>query len=176
MKIRFIFLIVLNLHACKREVATRRPTNYQKHSKNIDDRWYQRQISLEEKQIENYIQKDSLYKYQNSGMGFFYTYKKKRQQGRLPKKGDIVHFSWEVSGLNGQVIYPKNRLGIKRYRVDESDILKGLREGIKRMKKTEQVRFIFLSYMAYGLSGDGKKIGINQPIVVDVELLKLEHK
>ena len=56
------------------------------------------------------------------------------------------------------------------YYVDKENIMMGLRDGIKLMKKGETVTFLFPSHMAYGYHGDDKKIGTNEPLICTVSL------
>jgi FKBP-type peptidyl-prolyl cis-trans isomerase len=62
--------------------------------------------------------------------------------------------------------------------VDKQNILMGLRHGIKLMKKSEKVTFLFPSHMAYGYHGDDRRIGTNEPIICTVTLndIKNENK
>jgi hypothetical protein len=54
--------------------------------------------------------------------------------------------------------------------VDKQEIMMGLRDGIKLMRKKEKVRFLFTSHMGYGYHGDNNKIGTNQPLFCTVTL------
>ena len=54
--------------------------------------------------------------------------------------------------------------------MDKEDVLLGLRDGIKTMKKGEKVTFLFPSHKAYGYHGDNNKIGTNEPLLCTVTL------
>lgn len=75
-----------------------------------------------------------------------------------------------MKDLDGNVIYSEVELRPQVYRVDKQDIMVGLREGIKLMRKNEKVNFLFPSHIAYGYHGDNKKIGTNQPLLCTVTL------
>ena len=66
----------------------------------------------------------------------------------------------------------------QNYVVDKQNILMGLRHGIKLMKKSEKVTFLFPSHMAFGYHGDDRRIGTNEPIICTVTLndIKSENK
>ena len=54
--------------------------------------------------------------------------------------------------------------------MDQEILFTGLREGLKLMKPSEIITFIFPSQIAYGYYGDDNKIGTNIPIVCEVTL------
>jgi FKBP-type peptidyl-prolyl cis-trans isomerase len=56
------------------------------------------------------------------------------------------------------------------YVVDKQNIMMGLRDGIKLMRKNEKVTFLFPSHMAFGYRGDTKRINSNEPIICTVTL------
>ena len=173
MKVKVIIFLFLLLQACKKNTTRRAVRDVA--DKNTQHVWYKHRLSFEEKQIRTYVKRDTSYQYQVSDLGFFYAYKHKKNEGIFPKKGDFVFFSWSVRSIDGQVIYDEEALGIKEVVVGKSDVIRGLRAGIKLMRAGEEVRFVFSSYMAYGVTGDGGKVGLSQPIVVDVRLLGINE-
>ena len=70
-------------------------------------------------------------------------------------------------------MYSKEDLGIKKYIIDKEDFISGLQKGIKLMKIGETVTFVIPSYSAFGIAGDGNKIGINQSIKSKVTLINI---
>ncbi|HBK82631.1 MAG TPA: gliding motility-associated peptidyl-prolyl isomerase GldI [Flavobacterium sp.] len=128
-------------------------------------------IASEEKLINEFIKNDSLNQYIASPKGYWYTYNiKVDDQSSSPKKGDIVYFDYEIKTLDGKTIYSKAELKPQTYFVDKENILMGLRDGIKIMKKGEDVTFIFPSHIAHGYHGDNNKIGTNKPLWCKVTL------
>ena len=73
-----------------------------------------------------------------------------------------------------QIIYTKAETKPQVYYVDKENIMMGLRDGIKLMKKGETVTFLFPSHMAFGYHGDNKKIGVNEPLICTVTLNDLK--
>jgi FKBP-type peptidyl-prolyl cis-trans isomerase len=61
-----------------------------------------------------------------------------------------------------------------KYRIDKEDFIFALQLGIKLMKVGETIIFVIPSYNAFGISGDGEKIGINQSIKSTVTLLNIK--
>ena len=115
--------------------------------------------------------------YQTTKFGFWYRYTNKIENDSVtPKFGDVVEFDYNISNLNGQLIYSKTELGSQSYAMDQEELFSGLREGLKLMKPSEEVIFIFPSHKAFGYYGDGKKIGRNTPIICEVTLTHINQK
>ena len=54
--------------------------------------------------------------------------------------------------------------------MDKEELFTGLREGLKLMKPTESVTFIFPSQKAFGYYSDDNKIGTNITLICEVTL------
>ena len=129
---------------------------------------------LELKKIEFFLSKDTINEYLSSSSGFWYTYKKRdASKKKLPKKEDIVDIEYDITSLDGEVLYEKER---RAYRVDKEDFIPALQDGIKLMKKGETITFVIPSFRAYGVTGDGDKIGISQPIKSTVTVIDIKNK
>ena len=87
-----------------------------------------------------------------------------------PKKGDVAYFDYEIGDLKGNVVYSEIELKPQTYVVDKQNIMMGLRDGIKLMRKNEKVTFLFPSHIAFGYHGDNKRIGSNEPLICTVTL------
>lgn len=131
-----------------------------------------KKLNLEErKQIEGLIKKQPEKNFIASENGFWYHYNSKLEQDTItPQFGDRVEFIYNVSDLNGTQIYTENQLGLQSYVMDQEELFNGLREGLKLMKPSENVTFIFPSQIAYGYYGDENKIGTNVPLICNVTL------
>lgn len=128
-------------------------------------------IAGEEDQIDSLIKNSPAKKYIASKKGYWYYYESRNLTDSLtPKKGDIALFDYEIKDLKGNVIYSQAELQPQIYKVDKQEIMMGLRDGIKLMRKTEKVHFLFTSHMGYGFHGDNNKIGTNQPLSCTVTL------
>lgn len=125
----------------------------------------------EEKLIENVIKKDTASHYIASTKGYWYSYEVQNNNEIItPKKGDIAIFDYEFKDLDGNIIYSKEELKPQKYYVDKQDMIIGLRDGIKLMKKGETITFLFPSHMAFGYHGDNNKVGTNKPLICTVTL------
>lgn len=104
-----------------------------------------------------------------SDYGFWYQFTKKNEmEDYTPQFGDQVLYSYGIKNLAEKWIYPKDVSVKKTYFVAHEELIAGLREGLKLMKKGESATFIFPSQMAYGYYGDDDKIGTNTPLIYEV--------
>lgn len=132
--------------------------------------------ALENARLLSIIEKDSTKNYQVSPNGFWYAYINKVEESKIsPKIGDVVSIQYDIADLQGNIIYSKEELGLKNYKVDKEDFISALQSGIKLMKVGETITFVIPSYKAFGVSGDGKKIGINQSIKSTVTLININN-
>lgn len=128
-------------------------------------------VANEETQIQDLIKSNPKVKYIASKKGYWYSYERRNDIDTLtPKKGDVAFFDYEIKNLKGTIIYSELELRPQVYYVDKQNIMMGLRDGIKLMRKNEKVNFLFPSNMGYGYHGDDKKIGTNQPLICTVTL------
>lgn len=129
-------------------------------------------IAGEESKIDSLIKKDTASKYIATAKGYWYKYeiKSTSKDSITPKKGDVAYFDYEVKDLDGNVIYTELELRPQTYLVDKQNIMMGMRDGIKLMKKGEKITFLFPSHMGYGYHGDNRRIGHNQPLITTIFL------
>lgn len=128
-------------------------------------------VAGEEVKIDSVIKSNPQIQYISSKKGYWYHYESRNEKDTLrPKKGDVAQFDYEIQDMKGNVVYSEVELRPQTYIVDKQNIIMGLRDGIKLMRKNEKVTFLFPSHMAYGYRGDTKLIKSNQPIICTVTL------
>ena len=165
------------LNSCK-EPQPRKPINENKRFEReytIDSDRTKKKLDLEYLAIDKYILKDSTNTYINSTKGFKYCYLKKDSLNKpTPNYSDELLYNYNVTDIGNNIIYSKKQIGERTYFVDqESNIIEGLRQGLKLIKVGEEIRFIFPSQLAYGYRGDGLKIRPNIPLIYNVTLLNI---
>jgi gliding motility-associated peptidyl-prolyl isomerase len=133
-------------------------------------------IKSEENAIKALIAKDSLTTYIASSNGFWYTYNVKSKNLYTPEVGDQILYTFDVLNFENNIIYNTQDIGIQSYVVDKQEIVEGLRNGLKLMHEGDVVTFLFPSHKVYGYLGDENKIGINQPLIYKVQLIKINKK
>jgi gliding motility-associated peptidyl-prolyl isomerase len=166
------FFATILFSSCKQHQEARRPVSQSSGSfmKQSIAR-NKKLIAGEEDQIDSIIKSNPAKKYIASKKGYWYYYESRNLTDSLtPKKGDIALFDYEIKDLKGNIIYSQAELQPQVYKVDKQEIMMGLRDGIKLMRKTEKVNFLFTSHMGYGFHGDNNKIGTNQPLFCTVTL------
>ena len=178
MKNSFLFLGILLFFNCQQPTA-RRPIS-SNNTQNLLTAYTQenkRLNTLENKKIKALITKDSTKTYQVSPHGFWFTYIHKTTENTpLPKTGDSVVFEYDIRNLKDQTIYSKEALGLKEYRIDKEDFIPAIQQGIKLMKLGETITFVIPYYSAFGIAGDGHKIGVYQSIKSTVTLIHIKQK
>ncbi|KGL63692.1 gliding motility-associated peptidyl-prolyl isomerase GldI [Polaribacter sp. Hel1_85] len=176
MKIRILIFICFLCLGCSK-VEPRKPINPKKSTTILKETIKEsiRLNTIEDDKILNIIKLDSTKIYQVSPNGFWYTYiNKKEENTPTPITGDEVSIEYNITDLQGGIIYTKEELGLKNYKVDKEDFISALQTGIKLMKVGETITFVIPSYNAFGISGDGNKIGINQSIKSTVTLINIK--
>ena len=168
----FLIIALIFASSCKQHQEARRPISQA--SGSFMKRSVERNKKLiigEEGQIDSIIKSNPKVKYFASKKGYWYSYEIQNKLDTLtPKKGDVAFFDYEIKDLKGNVIYSELELRPQTYLVDKQNIMMGLRDGIKLMRKNEKVNFLFPSHMGFGYHGDNKKIGANQPLLCTVTL------
>lgn len=177
MKSSLLFIAFVIIVGCSK-IEPRRPINPKPSStllkQTIDE---SKKINkTEDLKIAELIKNDSSNAYIQSSSGFWYTYIYKIEEDLpTPKMGDEVLISYTISDLNDSIIYNTIDLGLKKYKIDKEDFISGLQKGIKLMKTGETITFVLPFYNAFGIIGDGKKIGINKSIKSTVTLIKITN-
>lgn len=174
MKLKTLLLlsIYMFLASCSKQQQARKPISHSSGTF-IKESIERNKILIadEEDLIAEIIKQDSLESYIASTKGYWYKYETKVEDDvPTPKRGDIAFFEYEIKDLKNRTIYTINETKPQMYYVDKENIMMGLRDGIKLMKKGETVTFLFPSHMAYGYHGDNKKIGTNEPLICTVSL------
>ena len=128
-------------------------------------------IAGEEAVIDSIIKSNPNTAYIASKKGYWYYYVTKNATDTLrPKKGDIAYFDYDVKDIKNNVIYSEVELKPQVYHVDKQNIMMGMRDAIKLMKKNETVTFLFPSHIGYGYHGDNNRIGPNVPLICTITL------
>ena len=170
--IAIVFFMFVLFSSCKQPQEARRPISQASGSfmkKSVARN--KKLVANEETQIQDVIKSNPNMEYLASKKGYWYSYETRNEIDTLtPKKGDVAFFDYEIKDLKGNMIYSELELRPQIYYVDKQNIMMGLRDGIKLMRKNEKVNFLFPSHMGYGYHGDEKRIGTNQPLLCTVTL------
>lgn len=131
-------------------------------------------LTQQEFVIDSIVKQDTLHTYLTSKDGFKYYYiTQNKTTDYTPKFGDVVEFMYNVSDIYGNEIYSKEEKKKVIYHVDKEELFLGLRTAIKMLKEQEEAVFYFPSEIAFGYHGDKNRIGVNKPVVVQVQVIKV---
>ena len=134
-------------------------------------------LALEEEQIKNIIDSDTVNTYITSSNGYWYYYNTTSEtEEYLPQTDDLIKITYDVKHLDNTIIYSKEEIGEQTIKVDKEELFPGLRTAVKLLKKGETATFLFPSAMAHGYHGDDNKIGVNVPLKSTVSLLDIVEK
>ena len=161
-----LFVIVLLGMACRQEHHKASAPKPLTQRQLID--FNRRLLRQEKRRIDAFI-KAHHWKMKETGTGLRYQFVK-RGSGPRAKTGQKVVIRYTVKLFDGRQVYS----GEKTFTVGFGGVESGLEEGILLMKRGDEARFILPSHLAYGLSGDGKKIPPHTPIIYRVELLSIK--
>lgn len=170
----FFYIFIIVLMGCK-EPEPRRPVTVNTGTFfEVSAARNRKILAMEEAEIKQIIEEDSLNTYYTSANGFWYYYHvKDTTAAYTPEKNDVVLVQYAVKTLDNKVIYPKEQIGMVQFKIDRETPFAGFNTGLKLMKKGETVSFLFPSSLAYGYHGDGHKIGINTPLISTVSLIDI---
>ncbi|WP_299224658.1 gliding motility-associated peptidyl-prolyl isomerase GldI [uncultured Psychroserpens sp.] len=177
MKYIFTLLCVSILCSCK-SPTPREPESVKSGSFIRESAERNKKLNQKERtRFEALMNQNPEYDYIASESGFWYYYHTKVEKDTItPRFGDIVNFNYNIKDINGNVIYTKDELGTQNYAMDQEEIFTGLREGLKLLKPTESVTFLFPSQKAYGYYGDNDRIGTNIPLICKVKVNHIKQK
>ncbi len=126
----------------------------------------------EEKTIDQYVARHEL-KLIRTQTGLRYTIYRKGS-GENANLGDIVIINYKIQLINGIEIESSDIEGPMELRVGKTDVVSGLHELLQYMNCGAKARAIIPSRIAYGFTGDQKKIPKGASLIYDIELLEIK--
>lgn len=129
-------------------------------------------IEREKVDIKLYIDRHPNWKMTETGSGLYF-YKYESGTGVEASSGREAQVQFEISLLDGTKCYATSADEVEIFKIDHSHVETGVQEGIKLMREGDRAKMIIPSHLAHGLTGDFNKIPPLTPIVVDLELYKI---
>lgn len=126
-------------------------------------------INYEANKINEYVESHDLNVIQ-TGTGLRYQIHDKGD-GVLIKEGDIVTLEYEISLLNGDLIYSSENDGVKTFIVGRGGVESGLEEAILKLSKNSVATLIIPVHLAHGLIGDGNRIPARATLVYNLKVI-----
>lgn len=123
-------------------------------------------VQKDRERIESYIVRKNL-KMTESPSGLWYAIIKEGT-GNYFTDNDKVMLEYEVTLLDGTSCYSSNEIGPKEVIIGKSGIESGLNQGLRMLKSGGESIFIIPPFLAFGLTGDGKKIPSRAVIIYNI--------
>lgn len=92
-------------------------------------------------------------------------------EGDMLKTGSLVTIEYEISLLNGDLIYSSDNDGVKSFVVGRGGVESGLEEAILKLRKNSAAILIIPSHLAHGIVGDGNKIPQRASLVYKLKVI-----
>jgi len=129
-------------------------------------------VKTEDQQIEDFVRRHN-WNMNKTGTGLRYRIYE-QGNGEQAAEGKVAVIGYEVSLLNGEIVYSSDHTGPKEFMIGRGGVESGLEEGILLLQVGDRAKFIIPSHLAYGLSGDEDKITGKTTLVYDVNLIELK--
>lgn len=166
-----IFFLLIIILACNNS-QPQNPTIYSNDGFLDYSKKFNKELNqLENEQIQDYIQKQKV-EFYSTDAGIHMTKTELKAVNTVEEK-DTIWFQYGVKNLKDSIIYTKEEIGKKAVVLGQYSMIRGLEFGLKRMIEGEEATLLIPSSLAYGVKGDGNKIGADQPLVINIKLNKL---
>lgn len=129
-----------------------------------------KQIAIDDKLIQEYIKKNNL-KTQKTSNGIYYVVTQKGN-GQHPVATDKVKVHYKGYKLNGETFDSSYERG-EPITFPLTGVIRGWTEGIPMFEKGGKGTLLIPSYLAYGANSPSPKIGANEVLIFDVEVLDI---
>lgn len=129
-------------------------------------------LEEENDEIDSYLKHHADWKMIKTGSGLRYFIYERSNSNDSVKVYDEVSIYFEVKLLDGTICYSQKE-EIQKFMIEKTDIESGLHEALKYMCLNDKALFILPSHLAHGLIGDQDKIPPLQPLIYDIQLIKI---
>lgn len=178
-KILSLTFLSLVLAACHNGPASPEPDqlfqerNQNPRENNIEA--HRRFLKQEIESIKAYIEERDL-DLQRNGTGIHYAIDGEKAQGPVAQSGDLVSYSYEISMLNGSILYESKAEKPAQLLIDRQDAEIGLHDALKLMRVGDKGFFILPSHRAFGVAGDQNKVPPFTALVYKLEVLEIQNQ
>lgn len=169
----YFFLALVLFSSCEKRVI-------QTPSKNEKDTFIQKSKEREKarqekeyKDLQAWVDKNPQLNLEFTNYGYWMSSPNKNSTYKI-KDLDFVQFVKQYKNLDKQTIYSFKDNGLQSIILGKTDEIRGVENALKSLSEGDSATLLLPSFMAYGLYGDENKIGAHQPILVEVEVLKVK--
>lgn len=171
MKVIFIATILFQLLQCqskkeeKKELPFQSKKEYEAQMIETHRAFLKRENAL----IEHYI--DSIGKpFKRTGTGLRYHIYE-HANGDSLSSGDVAVIQYQLSLINGQLLYETSENRSQHFAVDFDDVESGLHEGIKKLSVGDKALLILPAHLGHGITGDQAAIPAQSTLIYDIQLV-----
>jgi gliding motility-associated peptidyl-prolyl isomerase len=169
-----LFLLIFLLISCT-EIKPRGPVSYVSHSEMKESISINRELLDSERElIKELIERDSSQIYSSSSLGFWKLEIRKATRENQPQIGNLVRYTKRVYDILDNPFYKELDSVVYELNLGKQEEIIGVQEALQTMNLGEKSLFLFPSYKAYGLLGDGNEIGVNTPLKIEIELIEIK--
>lgn len=131
-------------------------------------------VKRDKQKIKGHIDRQG-WNMKESGTGLWYEILY-AAMGDSIKTDMLISFDYNITLLDGTLLYSSNNDGKKKFVAGKGDVVSGLQQGILLLTEGSSARFILPPHLAHGLTGDGERIPARAILVYSVENIRiLEH-
>jgi len=130
-------------------------------------------LRKERESIEAYI-KDRNLTVERTGMGMYYTILEDSSATEMVETEDIVEYEYDISMLNGSLLFTSRQLGNGHLKIDKQDAEIGLHESLKKLGLGDKGLFILPSHLAFGVAGDQDRVPPKTALVYELKVVKIQ--
>jgi FKBP-type peptidyl-prolyl cis-trans isomerase len=94
--------------------------------------------------------------------------------GAQAKLNNVASIQYIVSKFDGTELYRSDFSKPSQFLIGQDNVESGLHEMILLMKVGDKAKVILPSHLAFGLTGDSKKVAQSMPLLYDLELVALD--
>jgi FKBP-type peptidyl-prolyl cis-trans isomerase FkpA len=136
------------------------------------------QVAIDDKILQEFFKKKKITNVKKMPSGIYYTVSKPGA-GPAPKEGQKVSVNYTGENLKGEKfdsnVDPSfGHVEPFSFALGKRNVIKGWDEAVAIMKKGMKARFYIPSPLAYGANGPSPKIGPNEILIFDIELLSFQ--
>jgi hypothetical protein len=131
-------------------------------------------LDSERELIKELIERDSSQIYSSSSLGFWKLEIRKATRENQPQIGNLVRYTKRVYDILDNPFYKELDSVVYELNLGKQEEIIGVQEALQTMNLGEKSLFLFPSYKAYGLLGDGNEIGVNTPLKIEIELIEIK--
>jgi len=170
-RILSVFTIMLIFTTCSERVSdnkTNKEANVNERNKSLE-KVNKYLVRKENEDIDNYIRRH-YWNMTETGSGLRIEITKKGK-GSIINRGDYISLEYETRLITGDLVYSSEKDGIKSFVVGHGGVESGLEEAVLLLSKGSEANIIIPSHLAFGLSGDQKRIPSRSTLIYKIKVI-----